>query len=97
VLRAENDQLVAVPDPKAGTAFGGSGFWFEMMGPRGQQVPTLIELLAFFIPEHVQDPSVRSQGEELWVEVTLPKKGPPRPIRLGVKKGDGPITPLALD
>jgi len=29
---------------------------------------------------------VRPQGEELWVEVTLPKKGPPRQFRLGVKK-----------
>ncbi len=51
----------------------------------------------FFIPEHVKDPSRRATGEELWVEVTLPKKGPPRPIRLGVKKDGGEITPLELD
>ena len=51
------------------------------------------EVLAFFIPEHVPDPSVRAPGEELWVEVTLPRKGAPRPIRLGVKK-DGVLTPL---
>lgn len=51
----------------------------------------------YFIPEHVEDPSRRQAGEELWVEVTLPRKGPPRPIRLGVKKGDGPIMPLDLD
>ena len=42
--------------------------------------------VAFFIPEHVPDPSQRTTGEELWVEVTLPPEGPPRPIRLGVKK-----------
>ncbi len=54
------------------------------------------EPLAYFIPEHVPDPSIRQKGEELWVEVTLPAKGPPRPIRLGVKKS-GVITPLALD
>ena len=54
------------------------------------------EPLAYFIPEHVPDPSRRGPGEELWVEVTLPKKGPPRPILLGVKK-NGVITPLALD
>jgi hypothetical protein len=52
--------------------------------------------LAFFIPEHVPDPSIRQSGEELWVEVTVPKAGAPRPIRLGVKK-DGVITPLDLD
>lgn len=49
--------------------------------------------LAFFIPEHVPDPSVRAAGEELWAEVTLPRKGGPRPIRLAVKK-DGVLTPL---
>jgi hypothetical protein len=39
---------------------------------------------------------VRAPGEELWVEVTLPRRGPPRPIRLAVKK-DGVLTPLDLD
>ena len=49
--------------------------------------------IAFFIPEHAPDPSDRPPGEELWAEVTLPKKGPPRPIRLGVMK-NGVLTPL---
>ena len=62
----------------------------------GQRVATLDQPLAFFIPEHVPDPSVRAAGEELWVEVTLPKQGAPRPIRLAVKK-DGVLTPLDLD
>jgi uncharacterized membrane-anchored protein len=51
------------------------------------------EAIAFFIPEHVPDPSIRAAGEELWAEVTLPRKGAPRPIRLAVKK-DGVLTPL---
>jgi hypothetical protein len=55
----------------------------------------LVEPVAFFINEHVADPSVRKPGEELWVEVSVPKKGPPRPLRLGVKK-DGVLTPLTL-
>ena len=58
-------------------------------------VATLSEPIAYFIPEHVDDPSRRPPGEELWVEVTVPPKGPPRPIRLGVKK-DGVLTPLDL-
>ena len=45
------------------------------------------------IPEHVPDPSRRPAGEELWVEVTIPRAGAPRPIRLGVKK-DRVLTPL---
>jgi hypothetical protein len=55
----------------------------------------LSEPVAFFIPEHVPDPSIRPQGEELWVEVTVPRRGPPRPIRLGVMRG-GALTPLEL-
>lgn len=50
--------------------------------------------VAYFIPPGVADPSNRPAGEQLWVEVTLPAQGAPRPIRLGVKRGDGPITPL---
>jgi hypothetical protein len=56
----------------------------------------LAEPVTFFIPERVPDPSRRHQGEELWVELTVPRTGLPRPIRLGVKK-DGVLTPLAID
>jgi hypothetical protein len=48
--------------------------------------------VAFFIPEHVPDPSVRAPGEELWVEATLPPNAPARPIRIGIKK-DGTLRP----
>jgi hypothetical protein len=51
--------------------------------------------IVFFVPEGAVDPSRREPGEELWVEVTVPRRGPPRPIRLGVKK-DGVLTPLEL-
>ena len=52
--------------------------------------------VAFFIPERTPDPSRRQPEEELWAEVTVPKHGPPRPIRLGVKK-NGVLTPLPLN
>lgn len=61
-----------------------------------ERVAVLSEPVAFFIPEHVPDPSRRQQGAQLWVEATIPKQGLPRPIRLGVKKDDGPIVPLDL-
>ena len=51
--------------------------------------------LAFFIPPDVKDPSIRPDGSTLWVEVTLPGLGAPRPIRLGIEK-DGQIEPLVL-
>ena len=85
-LAVENGELVAVEGPGANGAR-------VAPGPEGATV--LDEPLAYFIPEHVPDPSRRAPGEELWVEVTLPREGPPRPIRLGVKKS-GVLTPLAL-
>ncbi|HVO99605.1 MAG TPA: hypothetical protein VMT15_16150 [Bryobacteraceae bacterium] len=51
--------------------------------------------IAYFIPDRVPDPSVRPPDEELWAEVTVPRRGPPRPIQLGVKK-NGVLTPLKL-
>lgn len=47
-----------------------------------------------FIPEKAVVPALQ-RGEEMWVEVKIPKKGPPRPIRVGTKKG-GVLTPLEL-
>ena len=46
------------------------------------------------LPEHSADPSRRAPGETLWAEVTLPRQGPPRPLRLGVERQPGPIEPL---
>jgi hypothetical protein len=83
-LSAVDGRLVATPDP-TGTV--------RIMSGRTQW--TIAEPVAFFIPEHVPDPSRRAPGEELWVEVSVPAKGSPRPIRLGVKK-NGVVTPLEL-
>jgi hypothetical protein len=88
-LAVENSRLVAHASQNTG-------------GPRlrgvlrdGQIVGELQDPLAFFIPDGVPDPSRRSADESLWVEVTVPPKGPPRPIQLGVRKG-GVLTPLSL-
>jgi len=62
---------------------------------QGGEVMALVEPVAFFLPEHAVDPSRRRAGQELWVEVTVPKAGPPRPIRLAIKQGDT-FTPLGL-
>ncbi|MGH7515631.1 MAG: hypothetical protein ACREOQ_22250 [Gemmatimonadales bacterium] len=67
----------------------------QLRQDQGRWSARLAQPVAFFIPEHVPDPSVRPTGEELWVEVTIARKGPPRPIRLGVMK-DGRLTPLEI-
>jgi hypothetical protein len=41
--------------------------------------------VAFFLPEHVDDPTRLPPGTQLWAEVTVPEKGAPRPIRLALR------------
>ena len=85
-LEVANDRLIAVEDADG-------RHWVSNARCGETRCWQLGEPLAYFIPEHVADPSGRPAGETLWVEVTLPSKGAPRPIRLGVKK-DGQLTPL---
>jgi hypothetical protein len=85
---ARDDRLRGVPDTTAERVVS-----VDSGGGVGRAA--LLQPVAFFIPEHVPDPSVRSAGEELWAEVTIPARGPPRPIRLGVRRGER-ITPLDL-
>ena len=87
-LGAENGRLVASPaDRPTGLQVA------RWTNNQGEEVTALSEPVAFFLPEHATDPSWRKPGEELWIEVSVPKKGPPRPIRLAVKRGET-FTPL---
>lgn len=95
VLRVEDGRLVAEATPRA-RGYNPSDLHVEFLQRGDQKLAVLDKPVAFFISEHIPDPSLRPPGEELWVEVTIPKKGPPRPIRLGVKKAQGPILPLGL-
>ena len=89
-LHAENGHLVASPAPTP------TGLHVTRWRTRtGDVAAVLSEPVSYFLPEHAIDPSRRQPGEELWVEVTVPAKGPPRPIRLAVKKGDA-FTPLEI-
>lgn len=95
-LRAENHRLIAeAADSTAG--YDSSDLHVIFIDRRGEKLAVLDHPVAFFIPEHIPDPSIRIAGEQLWVEATIPKNGPPRPIRLGVKNGDGAIVPLDID
>jgi hypothetical protein len=88
-LALRNQQLVAVANEQ------GEYTIRPFHNGDGSSVIVLTQT-AFFIPEHLPDPSRRHDGEELWIEATIPRKGPPRPIQLGVKK-DGVLTPLAIN
>jgi len=89
-LRAENGHLVVNHAPRP------TGLSVTRWKTRtGEVTAVLSEPVSYFLPEHAIDPSRRQQGEELWVEVTVPAKGPPRPIQLAVKRGET-FTPLDI-
>jgi hypothetical protein len=95
VLRVENGRLMAKAKPD--TPYRPSDLHVHHINVNNEWKAVLDEPVAFFIPEHIPDPSLRPAGEQLWVEATVPQKGVPRPIRHGVSKGSGPIAPLDID
>ena len=94
-LAIDNDRLVAQPAGQ-GAGYDADLPHLRFIYRRNEQLAVLDQPVAFFIPEHLPDPAIRPDGEQLWVEVTIPRTGPPRPIQLGVKKGDGLIMPLDI-
>lgn len=91
---------VAVFD-QSGTTWNCDNLSFFRLRTEGAMSNTSLRLndaVLFFIPDTAQDPSHLSAGEELWVLATIPRKGPPRPIKLGIKKsGETEIRPLELN
>lgn len=50
----------------------------------------------YFIPDRAKSPFPLQAGEELWVEVTVPPSGPPRPIQLALASQAG-FRPLRFE
>jgi hypothetical protein len=89
-LEIRDGQLIARPEGS------GPGQWiFVHKDHDGSIVAIVEEPVLIFVPDRADIPSLKS-GQEMWIEVTVPAKGPPRPIRIGIKK-DGVVTPLKLD
>jgi len=87
VLRG--NELIAVPNDRG-------EFWANLQHRNGNLVAVVGGEIAYFLPEHKSGPRLNNRTDELWIEATFPRKGPPRPIRLGIKK-DGVLTPLPSD
>ena len=66
-----------------------------LWGNRPCERATLSQGVEYFISDTAKSPFPPKKDEELWVEVTVPPMGPPRPIQLAVSK-DGVFTPLVL-
>jgi hypothetical protein len=89
-LEVRNSQLIAKPQGP------GPGEWVHLhKNSDGTIVAVSEEPVLVFISEYAKVPNLGA-GQQMWVEVTVPAKGPPRPIRIGIKR-DGVLTPLKLE
>ena len=66
-----------------------------LSGDRPCDQATLLDGIEYFVSDAAKTPFPLKKGEELWVEVTVPPMGPPRPIQLAVSD-NGTFIPLSL-
>jgi hypothetical protein len=92
-LVVKNNKLVAIRIPDGEDLARGQ----YVFAPLGQSCDAmrLSEPVNFYLAEHATSPLPVQPGQELWVEVTVPPKGPPRPNQLALKD-HGAWKPLAF-
>jgi hypothetical protein len=92
-LKVENNRLLAIriQDDQNGTLGQEVSVW----PGAACDAMRLDAPVDFYIAEHAQSPLPLKAGQELWIEVTVPPKGPPRPMQLALKDG-GAWRPLAF-
>jgi hypothetical protein len=108
-LRVDGNRLVAVRVPESEGSYVGQ--WVTAAPGSGCDAMRLQDPVDFYLPEHAKDPTPIRHGHwdeqkkqwiadpnttELWVEVTVPPKGPPRPTQLALKE-NGVWKPLGLN
>ncbi len=92
-LKVEDNKLVAIRIPEADER--SKGVYVSAMPDSSCDAMRLQEPVEFYIAEHAGDPSRVQKGQELWMEVTVPPVGPPRPLQLALKDNGG-WKPLAF-
>ena len=92
-LQVEKSKLLAIRIPEADLR--SKGVNVTAMPGSPCDALRLQQPVDFYIAEHAADPTALRQGEELWIEVTVPPKGPPRPLQLALKD-NGAWKPLAF-
>jgi hypothetical protein len=92
-LKVQGGKLIAIRIPESESQTGAQ---MVMAQPGSNCSEMRLETpVDFYIPEHAADPTPVKRGQELWVEVTVPPKGPPRPLQLAMKD-NGAWRPLAF-
>ena len=92
-LKVEGNKLVAIRIPEADLR--STGVNVSALPGSACDALRIDEPVDFYIAEHAASPTPVKQGQELWIEVTVPPKGPPRPIQLALKQ-EGAWKPLAF-
>jgi hypothetical protein len=92
-LKVESNKLLAIRIPEADLT--SKGVEVTALPNSSCDALRIVEPVDFYIAEHAVDPTPLKPGRELWVEVTVPPQGPPRPIQLALKQ-DGAWKPLAF-
>ena len=92
-LKVEKSKLLAIRIPEADLR--SKGVNVTAMPGSPCDALRLQQPVDFYIAEHAADPTALKQGQELWIEVTVPPKGPPRPLQLALKD-NGAWKPLAF-
>jgi hypothetical protein len=92
-LKVESNKLLAIRIPEADLT--SKGVEVTALPNSSCDALHIVEPVDFYIAEHAVDPTPLKPGRELWVEVTVPPQGPPRPIQLALKQ-DGAWKPLAF-
>jgi hypothetical protein len=87
-VRPEGQEAAGQEDSSAGQGIQGSA------GAPCDQM-WLASPIDFFIADTAQNPPPLKPGQELWIEVTVPPIGPPRPLQLALKD-NGTWKPLDL-
>lgn len=86
-LAVENGHLVPRLEDHPGSPNGVQQLWLRE-GDACDKV-SLPEGEEYFVPDQARGPFPLKPGQELWVEVTVPPSGPPRPIQLALSSPSG--------
>jgi hypothetical protein len=92
-LKVMDNRLVAIRIPDSDSR--PSGVMVEGMPGASCENLRLSSAVDFYVAEHAADPTRLNPGQELWVQVTVPPQGPPRPLQLALKE-NGAWKPLAF-
>ena len=92
-LAAKENKLIAIRVPESDTSIPTQSVAAWPGVPCDEM--RLSDPVDFYIPDTATDPTRLKPGQQLWIEVTLPPKGPPRPLQLALKD-NGAWKPLAF-